>query len=102
MSVTLVDQALERIQHRTAKLVVVGQGYVGLPVAMRGAWGPHMRLLGRHLATTALEPWVDRALSWNNLPSFTQLQDNGGAIDHGELDRANWRLSTADGRIQKR
>lgn len=70
-----------------------------LPIAMRGAWGPHMRLLGRHLATSPLEPWVDRALGWNNLPSFAQLQEHGGAIDHGELDRANWRLSTADGRM---
>ncbi len=28
-------QAIERIQNRTARIVVVGQGYVGLPVAMR-------------------------------------------------------------------
>jgi len=35
MTSTLVDQTLERIEHRTAKVVVIGQGYVGLPVAMR-------------------------------------------------------------------
>lgn len=70
-----------------------------LPPALRGAWGPHMRLLGRHLSTTALEPWVDRLLDWNNLPSFAQLQANDGALDQGELDRATWRLSTPDGRM---
>ncbi|MFM7253336.1 MAG: hypothetical protein ACKO27_09780, partial [Ilumatobacteraceae bacterium] len=31
----LRDAALARIQARTAKVVLVGQGYVGLPVAMR-------------------------------------------------------------------
>ena len=31
----LRDAALQRIQQRTAKVVLVGQGYVGLPVAMR-------------------------------------------------------------------
>ena len=31
----LRDTALQRIQQRTAKVVLVGQGYVGLPVAMR-------------------------------------------------------------------
>jgi len=29
------DEALQQIEDRTAKVVVVGQGYVGLPVAMR-------------------------------------------------------------------
>ncbi len=29
------ERAIERITDRTAKVVVVGQGYVGLPVAMR-------------------------------------------------------------------
>ena len=29
------NEAIERIEGRTAKVVVVGQGYVGLPVAMR-------------------------------------------------------------------
>lgn len=33
----LLDTALERIQRRTARVVVVGQGYVGLPVAMRAS-----------------------------------------------------------------
>ena len=30
-----LDAMLQRISDRTAKVVVVGQGYVGLPVAMR-------------------------------------------------------------------
>jgi nucleotide sugar dehydrogenase len=30
-----VEQVLERVRSRTAKIVVIGQGYVGLPVAMR-------------------------------------------------------------------
>ena len=29
------DEAIQQINDRTAKVVVVGQGYVGLPVAMR-------------------------------------------------------------------
>ncbi len=29
------DEAIQKIEDRTAKIVVVGQGYVGLPVAMR-------------------------------------------------------------------
>jgi len=33
----LLDGALERIEGREARVVVVGQGYVGLPVAMRAA-----------------------------------------------------------------
>jgi UDP-N-acetyl-D-glucosamine dehydrogenase len=32
-----LHQLLEHIENRTAKVVVVGQGYVGLPVAMRAA-----------------------------------------------------------------
>ena len=31
------DELLARIEQRTAKVVIVGQGYVGLPVAMRAA-----------------------------------------------------------------
>jgi UDP-N-acetyl-D-glucosamine dehydrogenase len=34
---TLRQAALDRIQRRTAKVVVVGQGYVGLPVAVRAS-----------------------------------------------------------------
>jgi UDP-N-acetyl-D-mannosaminuronic acid dehydrogenase/UDP-N-acetyl-D-glucosamine dehydrogenase len=33
----VLDALLERLHSRTAKVVVVGQGYVGLPVAMRAA-----------------------------------------------------------------
>lgn len=32
-----MDDLLERLSNRTARVVVVGQGYVGLPVAMRAA-----------------------------------------------------------------
>jgi nucleotide sugar dehydrogenase len=32
-----LDQLLQRLEDRTAKIVVVGQGYVGLPVAMRAS-----------------------------------------------------------------
>lgn len=34
---SLVDEVLGRINDRTARVVVVGQGYVGLPVAMRAS-----------------------------------------------------------------
>lgn len=30
-----MEQLLDRLADRSAKIVVVGQGYVGLPVAMR-------------------------------------------------------------------
>ncbi len=32
-----MDPLLQKLQDRTAKVVVVGQGYVGLPVAMRAS-----------------------------------------------------------------
>ena len=32
-----LDELLSRIESRTAKVAVIGQGYVGLPVAMRAA-----------------------------------------------------------------
>ena len=35
----LVDDLLARIEARTARVLIVGQGYVGLPVAMRGVDG---------------------------------------------------------------
>ena len=34
-AVALADELLRRIDERTARVVIVGQGYVGLPVAMR-------------------------------------------------------------------
>jgi UDP-N-acetyl-D-glucosamine dehydrogenase len=36
-AVALADRLLARIEDRTARVVVVGQGYVGLPVAVRAA-----------------------------------------------------------------
>jgi UDP-N-acetyl-D-mannosaminuronate dehydrogenase len=35
--IDLLRALLEHIDHRDAKVVIIGQGYVGLPVAIRAA-----------------------------------------------------------------
>jgi hypothetical protein len=49
-----LDRLLERISDRDAKVVVVGQGYVGLPLAMRAA-DIGFRVLGYELASERVE-----------------------------------------------
>ncbi|MCB9765780.1 MAG: molybdopterin-dependent oxidoreductase [Alphaproteobacteria bacterium] len=84
---TLADTLAE-----LAKRVPVG-------LSLRGTWGRHLRLTGRYLASAPLEPWVDRVLDWSGLPPLAELQALPGGLDRGELNRAVWRPTTENEKL---
>ena len=57
-----MEQVLERVRSRTAKIVVIGQGYVGLPVAMRA--------VDVGYDVDGFDVSIDRAVSLKNGTSF--------------------------------
>ena len=78
-SATLAEQLLSRIELRTARVCVVGLGYVGLPLAETFAWGG-FPVLGFDIPLTAL----------NRSP--------GGAFDRsGDRDAGENRVAFSQG-----
>ena len=64
-----------------------------------GAWGTHVKGLGRWLATTNLETQANRALRWAADTDLTQLRALPHGLDKGDLDRTLWRLNTPGEKI---
>ncbi|MBK7760822.1 MAG: molybdopterin-dependent oxidoreductase [Deltaproteobacteria bacterium] len=80
---------------------VLAELYGRVPAGLRlgGAWGRHITLAGRALATADLDVWVDRLLEWSKLPDRASLEARGGPLELGEHDRASWRVTFDDGRL---
>ncbi|MCP4809067.1 MAG: molybdopterin-dependent oxidoreductase [Proteobacteria bacterium] len=64
------------------------------PPLRGGAWGRHLKLLGRTVAGGDLDGWIDEALDWAGLPDRDALAAN--PLDDGETDRAEWRIGGED------
>jgi anaerobic selenocysteine-containing dehydrogenase len=64
-----------------------------------GAWGAHLKGMGRWLATTNLETQTDRVLKWSNETTLEQLRSLPHGLDQGEMNRSHWRASTPEERI---
>jgi formate dehydrogenase len=64
-----------------------------------GAWGAHLKAMGRWLAGTNLEAQANRLLKWAADMDLQQLRAMPHGLDQGELDRSLWRATTADERI---
>ena len=64
-----------------------------------GAWGSHLRTLGRWLAKAPLDKPINRLLRWATDLDESQLQALPHGLDQGELDRALWRAETPGERI---
>lgn len=73
-------------------------GVVG-PTLRGGAWGPHLRVLGAYLAKADLGPWEARALEFSGKTTMDELRQRG-SWQGGEVDRATWRVTTPNGKIQ--
>jgi len=70
----------------------------GAPI-FGGAWGSHIKGLGRWLATTNLETQSNRVLRWAADTDLNQLRNMPHGLDQGEFDRALWRLTTPDEKV---
>ena len=57
------------------------------------------RLLGRHLATTDLAQWENRAIDWADDLDLETLPEGTRRVVIGDSDRSTWRPSTSDERI---
>lgn len=80
-----MDNLLKRIADRTAKVVVVGQGYVGLPVAMRASGVGFTNVVGFELSS-------DRVKALQNGNSFVgDVSDDelAAALDRGYIATAD-------------
>jgi anaerobic selenocysteine-containing dehydrogenase len=64
-----------------------------------GAWGTHLKGIGRWLATTNLEAQANRLLKWSTNTDLEQLRDMPHGLDQGELDRSHWRPTTPNDQI---
>lgn len=73
-------------------------GAVG-PTLRGGAHGPHLRALGVFLAKADLGPWEARALALGGKTTVEALHE-AGTWQGGDNDRANWRVTTASGKIE--
>jgi len=69
------------------------------PPLFGGPIGRHLQLFGRHLAGANLRGWVDRALELADLPTLTALEAMPRGLDSGELDRAAWRVTHPEQRL---
>ena len=70
------------------------------PGLRKSAWGTHVGLLGRHLATTDLTQWENRAIDWADDLDLDSLPDGARRLVIGDTDRSTWRPSTEDERIE--
>ena len=64
------------------------------PPMRGGAWGRHLKFLGRAAASGDLDGWIDEALDWAGVPDRATLQAH--LLDDGETDRAEWRPGAED------
>ena len=69
------------------------------PGLRKSAWGTHIGLLGRHLATTDLAQWENRAIDWADDLDLETLPEGTRRVVIGDSDRSTWRPSTSDERI---
>ena len=69
------------------------------PGLRKSAWGIHIGLLGRHLATTDLAQWENRAIDWADDLDIDTLPEGKRRLIIGDSDRSPWRPSTEDERI---
>ena len=69
------------------------------PGLRKSAWGTHIGLLGRHLATTDLAQWENRAMDWSDDLDLDALPEGTRRVVIGDSDRSTWRPSTDDERI---
>ena len=69
------------------------------PGLRKSAWGTHVGLLGRHLATTDLAQWESRAIDWADDLDLESLPEGTRRAVIGDSDRSTWRPSTDDERI---
>jgi anaerobic selenocysteine-containing dehydrogenase len=70
------------------------------PGLRKSAWGTHIGLLARHLATTDLAQWENRAIDWADDLDLEAVPEGTRRIVLGDSDRSTWRPSTDDGRVQ--
>lgn len=69
------------------------------PTLRGGAHGAHLRALGAYLAGTELEAWEKRTFDYSGQVSLSSLKEQGWWWG-GEVDRANWRVTTESGKIE--
>jgi anaerobic selenocysteine-containing dehydrogenase len=69
------------------------------PSLRGGSHGPHLRALGAYLATADLGAWESRLLDFAGKVSLAELKEKGTWWG-GEIDRANWRVTTESGKIE--
>ena len=69
------------------------------PPLRGGAWGRHLKLLGRVLGGADLDGWIDQTLDWSSLPDRATLEAMPSGLDAGETDRAAWRPGTEDEKL---
>ncbi len=68
---------------------------------LRGsAYGPHLAVVGRSLATADLDLWMKRLVDFALDEGVESLDAPPFRQDKGEADRATWRLGHEDGRIR--
>ena len=66
---------------------------------LRGAWGPHLRLAGRWLATADMDGMVARVLDLAGAPEEGTLRQYPSGLDDGETNRAEWRVVHDDNKL---
>jgi nucleotide sugar dehydrogenase len=76
-----MDQTLQRLHDRTAKIVVIGQGYVGLPVAMRASQVGFASVVGFEISTERVKA-LQAGISFVGDVSDEEL---GAALEQGYI-----------------
>ena len=88
-----------RGEARDTSDILSGLFQAAKPPLFGGPWGRHLQLFGRHLAGADLRAWVDRALELADVPTLDALEAMPRGLDSGELDRAAWRVTHPDQRL---
>ncbi len=67
---------------------------------LRGSvWGRHLAMIGRAAASADLEQWAQRLSEWLGGLDWDTLSEAPHRIHEGDTNRANWRVSHDDNRI---
>ena len=69
------------------------------PGVRGSSFGPQLALGGRYLATADLDAWQARLTEWFGDAPWSALEASPHRIDRGDADRATWRVTTPDGKI---
>ena len=79
---------------------VLRELYAAVHPGLRGSvWGRHLGLLARYVAKTDLSQATRRISEWIGDVDWTQLEQPPFRIHQGDVNRANWRVSRPDNRI---